>query len=188
MKETQPPSTPRGQTDLKQTLNGLVAGWRAGATLLNERLTVLGTPRSQLQGAAGTVLATDDQGAPVTVTAVQTVSAGVATDIARQLSSLERSLERGGGSRRPGRVVVLCSEPPSIQAWRALSVRLGARDCEVYLQRRRNAERLQPPAGVAHQGSRLAGPGEWSLTDWIAAGALLLGVLLTILGLRGLAG
>ncbi len=188
MKDREPPSAAASLVELKHSLNAMVIAWRGGATALNERLTVLGTPRSTVTGAAGTVFATADDGAPVVVTAVPVLSPAVAVEVTTRLAALEKSLGRRGAPAARGRAIVLCREAPSIEGWRALSLGLGPRDGDVYLHRGRVMQRLQPPPEVADRGSRLPALGEWSITDWVAAGALVLGVLLTVLGIRGMVG
>jgi hypothetical protein len=189
VKETSPPSTPSGSPEeLNHTINGLVNGWRGGALLLNERLSILGAPRATGSGAVRTIFATDQHGAPVVVSATPALVPGAAVDIARRLTALEKRLRAEAQERTTGRVILLCWEPPSLLAWRALSAQLGPRGKDVYLKQGRATVRLQPPSELAAGGLRLPGSGEWSVTDWIAAGALVLGILLTLLGLRGMAG
>ena len=166
----------------------MVTAWRGGATALNERLTVLGTPRSVVAGAAGTVLATAADGTPVVVTALPVLYPAAAMDVARRLAALERSLGPRSAATSNGRAIMICSEPPSVQAWRALLVQLGPRGADVYVKQGRSMQRLEAPLEPAARGFRLPGPGEWSLTDWVAAGALLAGLLLTVLGVRGMLG
>jgi hypothetical protein len=164
----------------------MVIAWRGGATVLGERLEVLGTPRSGVPGAAGTVLALDRLGMPVVVVAVPALEPAMAMDVCRCLATLEKSVAAERAAPTRGKAIVLCSEPPSIQAWRALSVQLGPRDYDLYLRKGRVAQRLEPPSQLAERRLRLPGPGEWSITDWIAAAALLLGLVLTLVGLRGM--
>lgn len=186
MKDSAPPSTPAPLAELKHTLNAMVIAWRGGATVLGERLTVLGVPKSAIPGAVETVLGIDEQRGPVVVAVAPVLAPAMAIDIARRLTALERSLRTEDLADASGRVIILCYEPPSVQAWRALSAQLGPRGGDVYLLRGRLTERLQPPAELGDRRFRLPGRGEWSIADWIAAGALLLGVLLTLLGVRGM--
>ena len=187
VKDAAPASPFASSLELKHALNAMVIAWRGGATVVDERLTILGTAKATVSGAVATIFATGDDGAPVVVTAVPVVTPRAAIDIARRLDSLEKKL----GSRTsatPGRALVLCSEPPSQRTWRTLALELGPRLAGVYVKDRRAMEPLVPPEDLGERQRRLTRPREWSLADWLAAAALVAGVVLTAVGLRGMLG